>query len=430
MTAINHIVGGSAFTAFFCSLHDINIFQKPEYIAYTVFFSLLPDIDHTRSTIGKVFFPIAKIIDKKYGHRTITHSLLAYILLCAFFFLLEFFFPKLQNITTIFAYSYISHLFFDSMTKQAIPLFYPFLKNPTCLPANPDLRFDSGNIKIEGIFLAAFCLILGFCQPLYANGFWTTYNRTFATLKHLHREFKKNENFITCEYTFSRLGKNYAGVGFVAASEENMAQIFDTLKGFTEINEDCKNIKVLPNKTNIQYKTQELFFTYITPDSLHRLINSKAILKLHCVSNSPISYIKDKKLQTSESCDLDYTFNPTLKFLQDSIKVFEIEDNIELHKEDLSFTQKQRSKISELIKKTDDSITFLKEIYQTKSYTEQHQILDKLEILKNHLHNLQIESNRYVESGKSKTQIKNLETKIVREKNVKVSGYIAFLVLK
>jgi inner membrane protein len=37
-----------------------------------------------------------------------------------------------------------------------IPLFYPFIKNPCVLPANPEMRIRSGNIRQEGIILLCF----------------------------------------------------------------------------------------------------------------------------------------------------------------------------------------------------------------------------------------------------------------------------------
>ena len=73
MTAPNHAIGGIGFTGLFCSIFTINIFSNPLYIFLTIFGSLLPDIDHTKSIIGKLFYPFAKWISIKFGHRTITH---------------------------------------------------------------------------------------------------------------------------------------------------------------------------------------------------------------------------------------------------------------------------------------------------------------------------------------------------------------------
>ncbi len=37
---------------------------------------VIPDLDEHKSKFGKVFFPISYVINKSFGHRTLTHSLL------------------------------------------------------------------------------------------------------------------------------------------------------------------------------------------------------------------------------------------------------------------------------------------------------------------------------------------------------------------
>jgi inner membrane protein len=37
----------------------------------------LPDVDTTTSTMGQIFYPVAAWIEKRYPHRTVTHSFLA-----------------------------------------------------------------------------------------------------------------------------------------------------------------------------------------------------------------------------------------------------------------------------------------------------------------------------------------------------------------
>ena len=81
MSGPNHIAGGLVFTGIFASFLDINIFSQIDYIIWTIFCCLLPDIDHRKSLIGKTFYPIAKFLDKRFGHRTITHSLM-FLVLC------------------------------------------------------------------------------------------------------------------------------------------------------------------------------------------------------------------------------------------------------------------------------------------------------------------------------------------------------------
>ncbi len=56
MQGYNHVAGGLVFTGIFASFHDVNVLSSPGLISATVAASLLPDIDHTRSAIGKTFY--------------------------------------------------------------------------------------------------------------------------------------------------------------------------------------------------------------------------------------------------------------------------------------------------------------------------------------------------------------------------------------
>jgi inner membrane protein len=51
------------------------------------------------------------------------------------------------------------------VTLAGIPLFYPFYKNPCVLPANPEMRIRSGNIRQELFF---YVLLSNFMQDLFA----------------------------------------------------------------------------------------------------------------------------------------------------------------------------------------------------------------------------------------------------------------------
>ena len=186
MTAPNHIVGGIAITGISLSFWDINIFSNAIYLGLCIFSSLLPDIDHTKSMMGKLFYPLAKYLDGKFGHRTITHSITFMIPIFIFFLFMElnlinpYFERTGVDYSLIFFFAFLSHLILDMLTVQGIPLFYPFMKNPCVIPANPTLRFRSGNIKSEAIALFIFTFVLFTSYDLFENGFWTTYNRSFG----------------------------------------------------------------------------------------------------------------------------------------------------------------------------------------------------------------------------------------------------------
>ncbi|CDL80881.1 metal-dependent hydrolase [Xenorhabdus szentirmaii] len=96
--------------------------------------SLLPDIDHPHSTLGRLFRFISIPIAKLCGHRGFTHSLLALIVGITLF---QTEMPSDWPIPTDFFHSmiigYISHLIADMLTPAGIPLLWP-LRLRFCIP--------------------------------------------------------------------------------------------------------------------------------------------------------------------------------------------------------------------------------------------------------------------------------------------------------
>lgn len=98
--------------------------------------SLIPDLDSRQSYIGRLVPPLSNWIGNRFGHRTLTHSLLAQV--CVFivaWFLLPFgFFLALVA-------GWVSHVFGDMMTKSGVCWFWPSLAR-CVLPGNPRYRME------------------------------------------------------------------------------------------------------------------------------------------------------------------------------------------------------------------------------------------------------------------------------------------------
>ena len=109
--------------------------------------SLLPDIDHPRSTVGVIFSPISIYLNKKVGHRTLTHSLLLWVPLN----LIGLYFYKPLFFITMGA---ISHLVLDSWNVSGIMLFNPFSEKLFVL-AGRNYRIRSGS-RSELILIVIF----------------------------------------------------------------------------------------------------------------------------------------------------------------------------------------------------------------------------------------------------------------------------------
>jgi len=249
MTAPNHVIGGIVITGLFGSFLNLNILASPIYIAATVVGALIPDIDYTKSMIGKIFRPISKYLNRRFGHRTITHSILAMFgsfLFCAF---IESTFWNHTTVSKIYLLGFFSHLILDMMTVQGVPLFYPFLRNPCVLPGNPNARFKTGNLHSETMIFCFFCVSIIFLQPLFKNGFWTQYNRYFGTPKHLASEFHKSPVALNVEYKVKRGTKILKGEGICIAAKEAEFVLLEE-NGFNILNkEKCTILVVKPEHT-------------------------------------------------------------------------------------------------------------------------------------------------------------------------------------
>ncbi|NTS41929.1 metal-dependent hydrolase [Flavisolibacter sp. BT320] len=106
-------------------------FRPSDVFGCRRFFALLANIDHTRSIASKMFYPVAKYQDRKFGHRTITHTLLFFFVLS----LVEKVWSLDHIYTMIFLWAYGSHLIFDMLTLQERPCFIPSKRIRVSWPA-------------------------------------------------------------------------------------------------------------------------------------------------------------------------------------------------------------------------------------------------------------------------------------------------------
>lgn len=304
MTGTNHIAGGLVFTGIFASFWDVNIFSDYYYLGMCVFGSLLPDIDHTKTVLGKMFYPLAKWLDRNYGHRTITHSLVFLVSVVAVSCFIESSFSDNFTFSIILFFSVFSHFVLDMVTVQGIPLLYPFKRNPCVIPGNPQSRIRTNDKRAEAIAFFLFAVIGLSCQSLFANGFWTSYNRAFGTVKHVYSEFRNSANFIGVDYAYSRNGVEYKNSGIVLEAQQNRFLYFNG-RGISTIDKADKLLTLeytKPFPTNIPYRFENVVFNDVSVDSLNRVLDYKI------VSGSVVSNVKFYKVGSS-ILDAGYTLN-------------------------------------------------------------------------------------------------------------------------
>lgn len=96
----------------------------------TLIGSLIPDIDSPRSKIGRKVPVPSHLIGFFIGHRTLFHSLVIPAFLSILTYILKemesaSLFPVLFLVGSI-DLGYILHIILDSLTKEGVPLLYPF----------------------------------------------------------------------------------------------------------------------------------------------------------------------------------------------------------------------------------------------------------------------------------------------------------------
>ena len=133
------------------------------YLAVAVLFALIPDVDQPQSALGMFLFPLSRWINKKYGHRTVTHGLrfLLIMTVAALPLILIDWMYWLAVPVGIFA-----HLMSDGMTVSGVPLLYP---NPTPFFFLPERML----IKTGSVHEIAFFAVLAVHKPIRIWWLWS-----------------------------------------------------------------------------------------------------------------------------------------------------------------------------------------------------------------------------------------------------------------
>lgn len=127
--------------------------------------ALLPDLDSPRSLLTawqvagvSPLRPLARFINRTFGHRGALHSLMGWAIASTGFGVLMFF--PLWRATASFALSlgYLSHLAADACTKTGIPFFYPRRFRYRLLPKS--LRISTGSFAEDIVFTFLSTLLL------------------------------------------------------------------------------------------------------------------------------------------------------------------------------------------------------------------------------------------------------------------------------
>lgn len=434
MSGYNHIVGGTVFTGIFLSMYDVNIFSQPIYLFFTAFFSVLPDVDHTKAPIGKMFYPFARYLDKKYGHRTITHSLLIYGILFFIVGIIESFVTQKTIIASIFLWSFASHLILDMITKQGVPLFYPFLKNACVIPANPSYRFKSSDFKTEAMVFIFFVFLAFSCKNLFANGFWNSYNRTFANIKHINNEARIYDGAININYEVKVNSQGKKGTGLLIETTQNELILFD--KEFIKITDKDRIIKLIPIRTKKQIVRKDVQFNDITGDSLRSFIRNKMIIKLRGEGTIPIIYTKENVPTQSTTLTFDYVFNPAFRPVNIDTIDLQVERDMQILLQEIANNRITESNERAIRKENLRIKTNLEKVIAETEKEMQSEDLYKrekaqraIQSLRNQYQQLQPTISNQLKNNSYLIRLNYLKSKLHTRKINKISGYLTYIEL-
>ena len=229
MRAITHISFGLLTLGLVSSFTKLPL--SLEIIITASLSSLLPDIDTTKSTIGKVLKPISSFLDTKFGHRTITHSLLACIFLAIISLPLLFLKTNYYQALQI---GYFSHLMIDCINKTGIPFFYP---NNTffVFPSSPKWRIEVGSLAE---YILCGLIILATFGIWYLNGigFRSWLSGLLASPELAVKEYRSHAN----KYKMSVKVKGF----YILSQKEVNNQVFEI------IDSESDKTLIVKNKNN------------------------------------------------------------------------------------------------------------------------------------------------------------------------------------
>jgi len=126
MTLPTHIIGGIASIALMDTILPSFTADKLSY-AVGALVSTFPDLDYSRSLIGRLCYPLSTLIESKVAHRTATHSfLIAFIVSSILGWILSFLTSdSLLQWSVIVFVSYSSHIVLDWFTKKGAQSYWP-----------------------------------------------------------------------------------------------------------------------------------------------------------------------------------------------------------------------------------------------------------------------------------------------------------------
>jgi len=298
MLAPTHSVFGVFLTLIFLAVFGIQWSLHWTILLVAILGSIMPDIDHPKSVIGKIFYFISAPIERRYGHRTITHSFLGWAiasLLFGFLVLLVIGILNLFRISDLgfsisdlaprwiaaFSISYMSHLLLDMLNPRGSQMFWPD-PGRDVMPRNPKFRPESGSRVEILIFIILFILML-LAFPVSKYGIASSLRWLLATPGSAIQEFKsmKTHTYVEFKGFFSETREPVQGTGEILDVDKQRLVILYKNNIYTlsdELAADIIASHVRVKRTNIPIKVERREFENQTREYLLSQIPKGALV--------------------------------------------------------------------------------------------------------------------------------------------------------
>lgn len=429
MTGLNHITGGLVFTGIFCSFWDVNVFGSVGLFTAALVAVGLPDIDTPRATSGKMVYPLAVWLERHFGHRTITHSLLFLSVVVTLAGVLGW---LLDGDGTpwalVFGFGMLSHLILDMVTIQGVPLLYPWFRNACVIPGHPELRLRSGDWKPEVIAFFLFLLIGVSCKDLYANGFWTALNRSFADVKHLENEFRHSDGaLLNVEYDLSRNEKSLKGSGWLVDCTPKKAWIFDGSHLVVVDEEDPSLVinAVKPSKSPKTYKIHESAFFGISLDSLNRLLKSKVVTGT-IQASLPVEWVQAGLSKSGRDIQLDHEFGFSIRKAISDPQT-DLKNNLESKKLQLAEVRDANAHLAWLKSQAQGRLSKAQNAFKNGDDWEREKAVGEIKKAKDEVQSLS--ERRPAETLQLEGEIRQIENQLQGKNEAQFSGFIRYPII-
>ncbi len=185
MMGITHLVVGGTAASLFLQSSDSSILLTGAIA------SLLPDIDISTSPAGRVFPWVARWFEKRFPHRSCTHSLVASGVMALFSYPAAIYFSLPLELIHALNIGFSFGWFADAFTRNGVEIFWPSPIRCVC-PGNRNFRLKTGSQVEYGVLVFLVAIALMIFNINASGGLLTQFNRLMASTNGVEQIYNKH----------------------------------------------------------------------------------------------------------------------------------------------------------------------------------------------------------------------------------------------